>query len=195
MIVIQNANIITMDSEQHIYPCASVVIEKNRIKELSEKNDSLVRYPEAEIIDAKGMLLLPGLINAHTHIFQILYKGLGDDAALSDWLWKCVYPMSLYLTAEDCFEATRLTALEMVSGGCTTFVDSHYANVDLGCQDAIAAAVVETGIRGVLGRTAIDSAPAPEQMRESIAQAVSEAERVIKEYDGAAGGRLSVRVE
>ena len=78
MIVIQNANIITMDSEQHIYPCASVVIEKNRIKELSEKNDSLVRYPEAEIIDAKGMLLLPGLINAHTHIFQILYKGLGD---------------------------------------------------------------------------------------------------------------------
>lgn len=195
MKVINNAYVITMDAERHIYPKASLAIERNRIKEISEKNDSTLRYPNAEVIDAGGMLLLPGLINAHTHIFQILYKGLGDDAALYDWLWKCIYPMSLNLSAEDCYDAARLTALEMIQGGCTTFIDSHYVNIDLGCQDALAAAIEETGIRGVLGRASIDSAPAPERMRESITQAVSESERIIKQYQSAADGRISVRVE
>ena len=195
MKLIKNARIITMDAQRRVFDDGAVAIAGSRIEAVGERQALERRYPEAETIDAGGMLLIPGLINAHTHIYQVLYKGLGDDAALSDWLKKCVYPMSLNLTGQDCYHAMKLSAVEMIRGGTTTFVDCHYMNRDLSCQDYLAQAVTDSGIRGVLGRGTIDAAPAPEPLRESVAQAVAEAERVIRAYHGAADGRLSVRLE
>lgn len=195
MKLIKHGRIITMDGQRRVLEDGAVAVSGQRIEAVGERQELERRYPEAQVIDAGGMLVIPGLINAHTHIFQILYKGLGDDAALSDWLKKCVYPMSLQLTGRDCYHAMRLSAVEMIKGGTTTFVDCHYMNRDLECQDYLAQAVKECGIRGVLGRGTIDSAPAPEALRETIPQAVAEAERVIKAYEGAAEGRLSVRLE
>ena len=179
MKLIKNARIITMDAQRRAFDDGAVAIAGSRIEAVGERQALERRYPEAETIDAGGMLLIPGLINAHTHIYQVLYKGLGDDAALSGWLKKCVYPMSLNLTGQDCYHAMKLSAVEMIRGGTTTFVDCHYMNRDLSCQDYLAQAVTDSGIRGVLGRGTIDAAPAPEPLRESVAQAVAEAERVI----------------
>jgi len=195
MKIIKHAQIITMDSQRRTFDDGAVVVSGSRIVAVGERAELEKKYAEAAVVDAKGMLVIPGLINAHTHIYQVLYKGLGDDASLSDWLKKCVYPMSLNLTGPDCYDAMMLSAVEMIKGGATTFVDCHYMNRDLSCQDYLAAAVGESGIRGVLGRGTIDSAPAPEPLRERVSQAVREAERVIKTYQGAAEGRLSVRVE
>ncbi len=195
MKIIKNARIITMDPQRRTYDSGAIVVEGSRIAAVGESAPLEKQYAGAEEIDAKGMLVIPGLVNAHTHIYQILYKGLGDDASLSDWLKKCVYPMSLALRGEDCYHAAMLTAVEMIKGGATTYVDCHYMNQDLECQDYIAEATKASGLRGVLGRAAIDSAPAPEALRESVSQAVAECERVIKTYQGAADGRLSVRVE
>ena len=195
MQIIKNARIITMDPQRRILDDGALVISGSRIAAVGDRAELEAQYPGAAVINAKGMLVIPGLINAHTHIYQVLYKGLGDDASLSDWLKKCVYPMSLHLTGKDCYHAMMLSAAEMIKGGTTTFVDCHYMNRDLSCQDYLAQGVIDSGIRGVLGRGTIDAAPAPEPLRESVAQAVSEAERVIKAYRGAADGRLGVRVE
>lgn len=195
MKLIKNARIITMDAQRRVFEDGAVAVSGSRIEAVGERRELERRCPEAETLDAGGMLLIPGLINAHTHIYQILYKGLGDDAALSDWLKKCVYPMSLNLTGGDCYHAMMLSAVEMIKGGTTTFVDCHYMNRDLTCQDHLAQGVIDSGIRGVLGRGTIDAPPAPEPLRESVPQAVAEAERVIRTYNGAADGRLGVRVE
>ena len=195
MKIVKNARIITMDPQRRTFDDGAVVISGSRIAAVGERTELEKQYPGAAAVDVKGMLVIPGLINAHTHIYQCLFKGLGDDASLTGWLRRCVYPMSLHLTGEDCYHAMLLSAAEMIRGGTTTFVDSHYANRDLTCQDQLARAAEESGIRGVLGRCSIDSAPAPEPLRESVGQAVAEAERVIKTYHGAADGRLSVRVE
>jgi 5-methylthioadenosine/S-adenosylhomocysteine deaminase len=184
-----------MDPQRRTFDCGAIAVDGSRIAAIGESAKLEQQYTGAEVIDAKGMLVIPGLINAHTHIYQCLYKGLGDDASLSNWLKKCVYPMSLALKGKDCYDATMLTAVEMIKGGSTTYVDCHYMNKDLECQDYIAEATKVSGLRGVLGRGTIDHAPAPEALRESIPQAVAECERVIKTYRGAADGRLSVRVE
>lgn len=195
MKLIKNAKIITMDTQRRTFDCGAIAVNGSRIAAIGESAELEKQYVGAEIIDAKGMLVIPGLINAHTHLYQCLYKGLGDDASLSDWLKKCVYPMSLALRGKDCYDATMLTAVEMIKGGSTTYVDCHYMNIDLECQDYIAEATKVSGLRGVLGRATIDHAPAPEALREPIPQAVAECERVIKTYHGAADGRLAVRVE
>ena len=193
--IIKNARIITMDPQRRFFTNGAIVVEGRRIAAIGESVALEKQYAGAQQIDAKGMLVIPGLINAHTHIYQILYKGLGDDASLSDWLKKCVYPMSLELQGRDCYHAAMLTAVEMIKGGATTYVDCHYMNRDLECQDYIAEATKVSGLRGVLGRATIDHAPAPGALREPVAQAVAECERVIKTYRGAADGRISVRVE
>ena len=195
MKIIKNAKIITMDPQRRTFDCGAIVINGSRITAVGESAALEQQYADAEVIDAKGMLVIPGLINAHTHIYQCLYKGLGDDVALSNWLKKCVYPMSLALQGKDCYDATMLTAVEMIKGGSTTYVDCHYMNKDLECQDYIAEATKVSGLRGVMGRGTIDHAPAPEALREPIPHAISECERIIKTYRGAADGRISVRVE
>lgn len=195
MKLIKNAKIITMDPSRRTFDCGAIAVDASRIVAIGDSAELQHQYAGAEVIDAKGMLVIPGLINAHTHIYQCLYKGLGDDASLSNWLKKCVYPMSLALKGKDCYDATMLTAVEMIKGGSTTYVDCHYMNKDLECQDYIAEATKVSGVRGVLGRGTIDHSPAPAALCESIPQAVAECERVIKAYRGAADGRLSVRVE
>ena len=79
MKLIKNARIITMDAQRRVFDDGAVAIAGSRIEAVGERQALERRCPEAETIDAGGMLLIPGLINAHTHIYQVLYKGLGDD--------------------------------------------------------------------------------------------------------------------
>ena len=88
-----------------------------------------------------------------------------------------------------------LNELEMIKTGTTTFNDSHYINIDKHCHDAIAEATEEIGMRGIIGRAAVNNAPVPEVFHETPDVAVRECERVIKAFHGSANGRITVRVE
>ncbi len=195
MLLITNGCIITMDKQRNIYPDSALAVEGSRIVELGQTALLQKKYPQAEVLDAKDKIVIPGLINAHTHLFQVLYRGLGDDVSLLDWLNKCIWPMSLYLRGAEAYHAALLAETEMLKAGVTTFVDSHYINADLSCQDRIAEATLQAGMRGVLGRCTVDMAPVPQPLREEVPQAVQEAERIIKAYHNSAGGLLTVRLE
>lgn len=195
MKIIVNGYIITMDSKRRIIPDGAVVIEKNKIVEVGKTRDLLKKYPAASKIDAKDKAVMPGLIDSHVHLFQTLYRGLGDDLPLIEWLRDCIWPMSRFLGREESKTGALLASLEMIKTGTTSFVDSHYITNDKECYDGIAEAVDEIGIRANIVRSTVNQSPAPEDFHESIDVAQKEAARVIETYNGTSDGRIRVRVE
>ena len=94
---------------------------------------------------------MPGLINTHTHVPMVLFRGIADDLLLMEWLQKYIFPAEAKNVSPDfVYQGTRLAALEMIEGGTTTFADMYYYMSDA------ARAVDETGLRAVLGETFID---------------------------------------
>ena len=113
-------------------------------------------YPEARRIDAAGGLILPGLINAHTHAPMVFFRGLADDLDLMEWLEEVVFPAEAEHVDQELVRwGTRLACLEMLRGGITTFVDMYYFD------DTIAEEAERCGMRAVVGETLIDF-PAPD---------------------------------
>src|SRR5205085_5597659 len=107
-------------------------------------------------IDRPDALIMPGLINTHTHAPMSLLRGIADDLRLQDWLEKYIFPAEAKNVTPDFVTwGTRLACLEMMLSGTTTFVDMYYF------EEVIAEATKEAGLRGVLGQTIIGS-PVPD---------------------------------
>lgn len=114
------------------------------------------RYRAAQRIDAPSSAVMPGLVNAHTHVPMALFRGIADDRALMDWLQNFIFPAEAKNVDEEFVRwGTRLAAAEMIRTGTTTFADMYYFEAAL-AEEARAA-----GLRGVLGETLIDF-PAPD---------------------------------
>src|SRR5262245_25040331 len=113
-------------------------------------------YKAGRTMDARGKVVLPGLINAHTHIPMTLFRGVADDLDLQDWLTKYIFPAEAKNVTRDFVVAgARLGLAEMIRGGTTTYADMYYF------EDAIAEETRKAGLRGTLGETVIDF-PAPD---------------------------------
>src|SRR6185503_7013933 len=126
--------------------------------------------------DAGGGIVLPGLVNAHTHAPMVLFRGIADDLKLMDWLQKYIFPAEAKnVTAEFVKAGTRLAALEMIRSGTTTFVDMYYF------EDQVAEAAREAGLRTVAGETIIEF-PAPDN--KTVADALAYADRFLKRWAG-----------
>ncbi|AGN01444.1 N-ethylammeline chlorohydrolase [Salinarchaeum sp. Harcht-Bsk1] len=136
-------------------------------------------------LDAEGDLVIPGLINAHTHVAMTLLRGLADDKPLDAWLQEDIWPVEAELTPGDVRVGAELGILEMIRSGTTTFSDMYFE------VDRIAEAVEAAGVRAVLGHTAItvgkDDDAAAADVEESVA--------VAKALDGAADGRISTTIQ
>src|SRR5262249_56257955 len=108
------------------------------------------RYHGRETIEAWGSVVMPGLINTHTHAPMVLFRGLADDLPLMDWLQTYIFPAEAKTVSPDFVRVgTRLAALEMIESGTTTYTDMYYF------EDEIARATKAAGLRGVLGETII----------------------------------------
>jgi 5-methylthioadenosine/S-adenosylhomocysteine deaminase len=133
-----------------------------------------------DTLDADGGLVIPGLVNAHTHAAMTLFRGHADDKPLDAWLQEDIWPVEAELQAEDVAAGTRLGIAEMIRSGTTAFADMYFF------MPEVADVVAETGIRARLGHGCIsvgkDDASAREDFREGIEFAT--------EYDGAADGRV-----
>jgi 5-methylthioadenosine/S-adenosylhomocysteine deaminase len=146
-ILIKNGTIITQNANRDCFT-GSVFIEDNLITDISKGNLST----EADItIDASGQIIIPGLINTHTHLPMTLLRGFGDDMVLSEWLQTRIWPIEAKLSKESIKAGAELGLLEMIQSGTTTFFDMYFY------EDEIAASVEKIGVRGVLGFAFIDS--------------------------------------
>jgi 5-methylthioadenosine/S-adenosylhomocysteine deaminase len=104
-----------------------------------------------EVVDGRGLLAVPGLVNSHTHSPMVMMRGAAEDLAIEDWFNQRIWPMEVNLTPERVRVGARLACAEMLLGGVTTFVD-HYFHAD-----QIAAAAIESGIRADLAPTFFSS--------------------------------------
>lgn len=154
-IVIHNGLIITLNSDFDIIENGVVCITKGKLERI-EAGANEKPLPEAkEIIDANGGIIMPGLINTHTHLPMTLFRGLADDLPLALWLDKFIFPCeSKYLTPETVRLGTLVACAEMLLSGTTACCDGYFFEND------VASAVYTSGIRGVLGQGVIDF-PAP----------------------------------
>jgi len=124
----------------------SVLIRDGKIEEIGKG----LRSPADLEVDGDGKIVLPGLINTHTHLSMVLFRGYADDMQLQDWLQKKIWPLEGRLTEEACYQGALLGCAEMIMSGTTTFMDMYFHLED------IARAVDESGLRAFLSYGIID---------------------------------------
>jgi 5-methylthioadenosine/S-adenosylhomocysteine deaminase len=149
-LVIANGTVVTIDPGFRVVINGSIAIEGADIVAVDTAEAIRRQFQGRETIDATGHVVLPGLVNTHTHAPMVLFRGLADDLALMEWLEKYIFPAEAKLVSPEFVRAgTRLAALEMIRSGTTTFADMYYF------EEEIAREVKRAGLRGVLGQTVI----------------------------------------
>lgn len=166
-ILIRNCNLISMSEDRPKYEeNVDIYIENDKITEIGEE---VTPRPGTYIIDAKDKICMPGLINAHAHLSMSIFRETLDGYSLQDWLTKKIWPMEDKLTSEDIYFASMMSAIEMISTGCTTANDQYFM-----AEDTIRAAL-SAGVRLQLTRTVNDVGNMQDERREEL-------ERLIKRY-------------
>jgi 5-methylthioadenosine/S-adenosylhomocysteine deaminase len=135
-------------------------------------------------LDASDSLVMPGLVNAHTHTAMTLLRGYADDEPLETWLREHIWPVEAELTAEDVQAGTQLAAVEMIRSGTTAFADMYFH------MDAVVDAVDTAGLRARVGHGIVTVG----KDETGAAADVEEGLRIAREYDGAADGRVRTMV-
>ena len=175
-LIVSGGIVVTMDGARQIYRDGSVAVRGDSIVAVGPRSDVEGRYHAAQMIDARGRLVLPGFINGHTHVPMTLFRGLHDDVTLNDWLYKYIFPAEAKNVNEEFVRwGTRLAAAEQIRAGVTTFADMYYF------EDAVAEETKAAGMRGVLGETFIDF-PAPDNKSE--AEMLAYTEKFLKRWKG-----------
>lgn len=174
-ILIKDGHVITMDPQRRILERGNVAIEGDKIVAVGKD----VRDSADVVIDARGMVVLPGLINAHTHLSMTLLRGVADDMPLLEWLKNKIWPIEKNLTADYCYTGALLGCLEMIKSGTTCFADQYFF------MKLVAKAVWESGIRGVLSYGIIELGD-PKRRKSEIRAG----ENFVKEIHGKADGRI-----
>jgi 5-methylthioadenosine/S-adenosylhomocysteine deaminase len=141
--IIKNARFVV--TPERILENVDILVENNIITEIGKVDEK-----KGEKIDAKGKLVLPGLINTHTHASMVLFRGAGDDTPLMEWLEKHIWPMEAKLTETDVYLGALLACIEMIKSGTTTFCDMYFH------MDSVAKAVKDAGMGAVLSWAVID---------------------------------------
>lgn len=191
-LIILGGTVISMNGAGTIYQPGAVAVTGNSISDIGPLEGVTQRNRAERVIEAYTSLILPGLVSTHTHQFQVLLRGLGDELPLAEWLERATFPMAAKLNAERAYVGARLCCLEMIKTGTTCFSDSHYVHVDKGAVDSIAGAVEESGLRAVIGRSCMDEPGVPDIFREEPETAMKETERAISTWNGRGGGRIRV---
>jgi 5-methylthioadenosine/S-adenosylhomocysteine deaminase len=177
-LLVTGATIVSMDADRHVIENGFLAVRGDEIVDIGQ--DAALHYPKGIVakarMDASGKLIIPGLINGHTHVPMTLMRGLKDDVVLDDWLHKFIFPAEARNVTEDFVRwGSRLGLAELIRSGTTTFADMYYF------EDAVAEETKAAGIRGVLGETWIDF-PAPDNKSE--AEMAAYTEKFIQKWHG-----------
>ncbi len=149
-LIIQGAWVLTMNPEDEVFSPGAVALKDAEIVAVGPPGEIRRRYAPAQVLDYPQGLILPGLINAHTHAAMALFRGLADDLPLEEWLNNYIFPAESRVNGDFVYWGTRLAVAEMLLSGTTTFTDMYLF------ADQVAKAAAETGIRAVVGEVLYD---------------------------------------
>lgn len=194
-LAISHATVATVDAHDTVIDDGIVLVAEGRIVAVDAAG-SVSIPPDAEIINANGMLLAPGLVNSHTHLSNTLVRTLGADTPLLPWLDKMILPLYGNADPDEVRAGALLGALEAIRSGTTTVVENYYPRRDAkSTVDALAGAMLESGLRAVLVRQYHDKpGVVPDEFLELPDEVIEEYERIADTWDGRGGGRLTVGV-
>lgn len=146
-LMITDATVLTMDSDKTVYENGTVVVRDNKIIAVGA-SDLKQEYKAEQVLDVDGDIVMPGLINTHTHVSMTVFRSLADD--VPDRLHRYIFPLEAKLVSRDMVRiGANLGNVEMVKGGVTTYADMYYF------EDEVAKTVDKIGMRAVLGETVI----------------------------------------
>ncbi len=175
-LLLVNALVLTMDGQMNLYENGAVAVRGTSI--VAVGNDSEVRaaYTAPQILDCHGKVLMPGLINAHTHVPMTLLRGLADDLRLDVWLMGYMMPVEReFVSPEFVRLGTQLACAELIRSGVTCFADMYYF------EEEVARATAEAGLRAVCSQTVLKF-PAPDAA--SYEDALASAREFIQRWKG-----------
>jgi 5-methylthioadenosine/S-adenosylhomocysteine deaminase len=177
-ILIKNASILTMNENNEVVEKGSIAIEGNKIKYIGEVPSD---FKADKIIEGDKKVVMPGIINAHTHMAMSLFRNYADDLPLWEWLSEKIWPIEDKLVAEDVYWGTMLSIIESIKSGVTCFSDMYFF------MDETARAALDSGIRARLSWGMIGNDPSDDTRFNTT-------KRFYDEWNGKADGRISVMV-
>jgi len=155
-VVLDGGTVVTMDEARRVFSPGSLAIKGTEIVAVGSTSEIAAQYEAQENIDCSGHVVMPGLVDPHTHVPMTLLRGLADDLRLDVWLHGYIVPVEReFVNPEFCFLGSTLAFAEMLKGGITCFGDMYYY------EDEVAWAAEQVGMRGVCGET-ISKVPAPD---------------------------------
>ncbi len=148
-LLIRNGIVLTMDEEDRKFDRGAVAVSGDAIVGVGPE-ETLAAEGAARVIDARGGIIMPGLINTHTHAAMTLFRGLADDLPLMEWLQDHIFPAEARLDADKVYAGTTLACAEMILSGTTCFCDMYLF------EGAVAQAARDAGVRAVVGEVLYD---------------------------------------
>jgi len=175
-ILLTNAHVLTMDKDFRQFNPGALAITGNTITAVGEEIEIRQKYASETVFDCQGKILIPGLVNAHTHVPMTLLRGLADDLRLDVWLMGYMMPVEREFVSPDFVQlGTRLACAEMIRSGVTSFADMYYFEED------VAKATAEAGMRAVCSQTVMKY-PTPDAA--SYDESLAMAREFIKRWKG-----------
>ena len=149
-LLLYNAEILTMDQDFHIYHPGAIAISGKIIEAVGEEAEIRSQYQSLKAVDCQGKIIMPGFVNAHTHVPMALLRGLADDLRLDVWFMGYMMPVEREFVSPDFVQlGTKLACAEMIHSGITSFADMYYFEED------VAKATAEIGMRAVCSQSVL----------------------------------------
>jgi 5-methylthioadenosine/S-adenosylhomocysteine deaminase len=175
-IIIEHTQVLTMDSNHNVFHNASVVIKQGRIIDIGPSDSITLKYMAARIIDGNNKLVMPGMVNTHSHVPMNLFRGYADDLHLHDWLYKYIFPLEKkYVNPHSVRLGSQLAMIEMLKSGTTIFNDMYYF------EGEVAKAAKEIGMRAIVCEGLISF---PVSNAKNYKEGMAYTEKLIKQWKG-----------
>jgi 5-methylthioadenosine/S-adenosylhomocysteine deaminase len=184
-VLIEGGTVVTLDERERVFE-GDVLIRGGRIHQVSPRGKTSPRAG-ARTVDARGCYVMPGFVQPHVHLCQVLFRGHAEDLPLMEWLRERIWPFEGAHTEASLRASARLGLAELLLGGTTSILDMGTVQH----TDALFAAALESGIRYTGGKAMMDEGQArPAGLRETAAQSLGESNRLADAWHGAGSGRL-----
>ncbi len=181
-ILIKNGTVVTVDNKHQVFQPGYVYIDGDLISAVGNGEAPQAYQNADKVIDANLMAVIPGMVNAHTHLFQTFIRGLADDKPLLDWLKTAIWPVAQAMTEEEAYYAALVGIVENIRGGVTSIIDHQYIHADPQNDDGVCKAAEETGVRFLLARGWADMNYHP-ALQETPERIISETTRLREKWE------------